>query len=147
MRRSVIDSRHLKGYVQGASMDITIKLPLAEGIAVDLYRHGVWRDRVFRPLSAHPYCLLGVFLRYPNRVLAESYLLHEGWLGEIRERTDLYPMIYRVRMVVERDPHHPRMLLNRRDMGYSLNIASKFLAEWPSDTPNILQNLLHTPAR
>lgn len=95
-------------------------LQLRESIIVDCQQQGVWRAHRFAPLPARTYRILACFLDHPHQILPESLLLHVGWPEDIRTASDLFPQIHRIRQAIELDPHHPQLLVTRREAGYLL---------------------------
>ncbi len=99
-------------------------MPLCESIIVECKQQGVWRAHRLVPLPARTYWILACFLDHPHQILPESLLLHVGWPEDIRTAADLFPQIHRIRQAVELDPHHPQVLVTRREVGYLLQATS-----------------------
>lgn len=73
-------------------------------------------------LTPTEYRLLLALARQPNRVLTHTALLTEVWGSEYRDEVDyLRTYIRYLRQKLEPDPSHPRYLITRAGVGYSLS--------------------------
>lgn len=91
---------------------------LDEDVLLDCAQQGIWRHHHFIPLTARAYRFLLYFVEHPRQIIAIPQLLQIGWPGEVRTARDLYGHMYRLRLIIESDPHHPRLLVTRREAGY-----------------------------
>lgn len=94
------------------------RILLRPGVVLDLALQGIWKGRHWIALPPIPFRLLEYLAQHPNQVIAEAQLLAVGWPGEGRDPEDLYHPIHFLRTVLEPDPHYPRWLITRRNVGY-----------------------------
>ncbi len=87
-------------------------------IGIDFAQQGVWRGARFIPLPARTFEILACLAHHPNTVVSIEQLLAVGWHGEPRVPNDLSRHIHRIRQAIEVHPHSPRILVNRRGVGY-----------------------------
>ncbi|MGE5530572.1 MAG: response regulator transcription factor [Bacteroidota bacterium] len=89
------------------------------GIRLDVDRHEVTVNQQVAPLSPKEFALLAYMMRHSGRVRTREEILHTVW-GEdnlLDERTvDVH--IRWLRMKIEQDPAHPKVLLTVRGVGY-----------------------------
>ncbi len=93
-------------------------LLVAPWIGIDFAQQGVWRGTRFIPLPARTFAILSCLAHHPNTVVAIDHLLAVGWPGEPHVPNDLARHIHRIRQAIEVHPHQPRILVNRRGIGY-----------------------------
>ena len=98
-------------------------LQLRERIIIDPNQQGIWRTHHFVPLPTRTYRILACFLDHPHQILPKSLLLRVGWPEDLRTVADLFPQIHRIRQAIELDPHHPQILVTRREAGYLLQVT------------------------
>ena len=90
-------------------------------ITIDCDQQIVLRYHRTMFLPARTWHLLAYLLDHPHRLIPDATLLAVGWPHENwHAPSDLYRHIHRIRMVIEPDPHHPQVLLTRREVGYLL---------------------------
>ena len=100
-------------------------LRIGDQIIIDCAQQGIWRAEHFIPLTARTYRLLRCFVEHPHQIMPIPHLLQVGWPNEIRAPADLYAHIYRLRLALEQDPHHPVLLITRREAGYLFTITPR----------------------
>ncbi len=100
-------------------------LQIGHHIIIDCAQQGIWRAEHFSPLTARAYHLLQCFLEHPHQILPIPHLLRVGWPDEMRTPADLYTHIYRLRLALEQDPHHPALLITRREAGYLFTVTPR----------------------
>ncbi len=93
-------------------------LLVAPWIGIDFAQQGVWRGKRFISLPARTFAILEFLVRHPNAVIATTQLLAVGWPGEPRVPDDLWRHVHRIREAIEVHPRQPRILVNRRGVGY-----------------------------
>lgn len=103
--------------------DVPMVIEIAPGIQWDPDDYCIARAGQQYLLSACSARIFAELAQHPNRVLSESRLLAVGWPGEVRGREDLYKQICGLRHIVEDNPHHPRWILTRRNLGYEFHIT------------------------
>ena len=95
------------------------RVQLAPHLALDPAAYTLYRPgrppRVVPPLEWHVLTTLG---RQHHHVVDVTTLMSATWPGEVRERADLYTLVWRLRQWVEIDPHDPRLLQTQRGRGY-----------------------------
>jgi two-component system KDP operon response regulator KdpE len=101
----------------GASPHEVVKVD--DELSVDLeQRHAIVRGETvrFRPTE---FKLLAQLIRHPGRLQTHETLLSRVWGPEYRDDTQLLRLyINYLRKKLERDPAHPRYIVNERGMGY-----------------------------
>jgi K+-sensing histidine kinase KdpD len=91
------------------------------GVTIDLYRRAVSRDGAEVHLTPKEYAVLAELAKQPGRVLTHAHLLKSVW-GPAQERQieHLRVAIRALRQKLERDPAHPRLIVNEPSVGYRL---------------------------
>jgi two-component system response regulator VicR len=94
-------------------------VPLAPGVLLDPARYLVYRTgQAPQPITALEWRVLSTLRARAGHVVPVEGLLDVGWPREDRVREDLYAVVWRLRQLVEEDPHHPEVLVTRRGFGY-----------------------------
>ena len=90
-----------------------------EDLSVDFdKRQAVVQGQVVR-LRPTEFKLLHHFMSHPGKLLTHEILLSRVWGPEYRDDTQLLRLyVTYLRKKLERDPSHPRYILNERGMGY-----------------------------
>lgn len=92
-----------------------------DGLVVDLVARTVQLDGTEVKLTATEWSLLALLIRHAGRVLTHRQILREVW-GPNSEEHREYLRVYftHLRKKVERDPSHPRLIINEPGIGYRL---------------------------
>ncbi len=90
------------------------------GVVFDRAQQAVGRGQAWIPLPPIAARILAYLVEHPDCIVPEATLIRVGWEGAPRGAADLYKQIYRLRQVLEADPHRPDRLLTRRGAGYLL---------------------------
>jgi DNA-binding response OmpR family regulator len=103
------------GTVQAADGEI-----VSNGITLLPLQGQAYKEGVSLDLTAAEYKLLGLLMSNPNHILPKETILDKLWdsKGNFVDDNTLAVYIRRLRLKVEPDPDHPRMLLTVRGMGY-----------------------------
>lgn len=99
-------------------------LLIAPWIGIDFGQQGVWRGTRFIALPPRTFAILAYLVRHRGTVIPTEQLLAVGWPGELHVPCELSRHIHRIRQAVEVHPHSPRILVNRRGVGYCFRDAS-----------------------
>jgi len=93
------------------------------GLVVDLVARTVTRDGREVKLSATEWSLLALLIRHGGRVITHKQILREVWGPKAEDHRE-YLRVYftHLRKKVERDPTHPRLIINEPGIGYRLII-------------------------
>ncbi len=90
-------------------------------LMVDLKRRRVTSEEVEVILTPTEYNLLAELARNAGKVVSHQELLTRVWGSNCRDEAEcLRAYIRHLRMKIEPDPAHPRLILSRRGMGYYL---------------------------
>jgi K+-sensing histidine kinase KdpD len=91
------------------------------GVKIDLFNRAVFKDGEKVHLAPKEYAVLAELARYRGRVLAHSHLLRAVW-GPAQERQTEYlrVAVRSLRQKLERDPAHPKIIVNEPAVGYRL---------------------------
>ena len=99
---------------------------LSTTVAVDCGRLVILRHGRDVTLTRRAWNILMALLDNRGLVLSTDALIHAGWGDELDHTADeLYHQIRRIRLAIEDDPSAPRILLNRREFGYVLQIPAE----------------------
>ena len=102
------------------------------GVFVEPTQFVVWRrGQPLQPLTPLEWRVLEALGTQRPRVVSRDALLRVAWPDEARDHADLYSLIWRLRYLVETDPHRPRVLVGRRGYGYAWRGA------WPPCETNL----------
>ena len=94
-------------------------VPLAPGVLLDTARYQVYRSgQAHVALTAIEWRVLTMLRAHAGHVVPTRRLVEAAWPHEDRPLDELYDVIYRLRHLVEHDPHHPQVLVTRRGFGY-----------------------------
>ena len=94
-------------------------VPVAPGVLLDTARYQVYRaGQAPVVLTAREWRVLTRLRAHAGQVVSARRLVEAAWPHEDRPLDELYDVIYRLRHLVERDPHHPQVLVTRRGFGY-----------------------------
>jgi two-component system KDP operon response regulator KdpE len=93
------------------------------GLVVDLVARTVTRDGAEAKLTGTEWSLLALLIRHAGRVLTHRQILREVWGPKAEEHRE-YLRVYftHLRKKVEREPAHPRLIINEPGIGYRLVI-------------------------
>jgi DNA-binding response OmpR family regulator len=88
-------------------------------VAIDFDRCDAWKNNQKIDLTATEFKLLRVFLERRGQVLTIERILQEVW-GKDVFLTDrvVYTHVNNLRGKIEQDPHHPKLLISVRGIGY-----------------------------
>src|SRR4051812_30565903 len=91
------------------------------GVTIDLFNRAVSRDGEAIHLAPKEYAVLAELAKHRGRVLAHAHLLRTAW-GPAQERQTEYlrVAVRALRQKLERDPAHPKIILNEPAVGYRL---------------------------
>lgn len=91
------------------------------GVRIDLFNRVVSKDGEEIHLTPKEYAVLAELAKYPGRVLSHSHLLRTVW-GPAQERQTEYlrVAVRAIRQKLERDPTHPKIIINEPAVGYRL---------------------------
>ncbi len=78
---------------------------------------GLWSRGRFVALYPLAYLILAYLADHPRVIVRSTTLLQHCW-DHLASVSDLYPYIHYLRVHVESDPHHPKIILTRRRLGY-----------------------------
>ncbi len=92
-----------------------------EGLVVDFVARTVTRDGTDVKLTATEWSLLALLIRHAGRVLTHRQIFREVWGPKAEEHRE-YLRVYftHLRKKVEREPSHPRLIINESGIGYRL---------------------------
>ena len=101
------------------------RLPSSTGLRIGDLELDVEQRRVLRRgqlvrLTPTEYALLGLFVRYPDKLLTDSMLLQAVWGGRVASAHLLQVYIARLRQKLEANPAAPRVLVTEQGAGYRL---------------------------
>lgn len=91
------------------------------GVKIDLINRLVFKDSEKVRLTPKEYGILAELAKYPGRVLSHAHLLRAVW-GPAQERQSEYlrVAVRGLRQKLERDPAHPKIIINEPAVGYRL---------------------------
>lgn len=93
----------------------------AAGVTIDLLRRSVLRDGEEVHLTPKEFAVLAELAKYPGQVLSHAHLLRTAWGPAQENQTDYLRVAVRaLRQKLERDPAHPRIIINEPAVGYRL---------------------------
>ena len=88
-------------------------------LEVDVDRHRVLRSGEAVDLTPTEFRILVTLLREQGRVLSARQIVTAVWGAEYADDTGyIRRYVWHLRQKLERDPHHPRYILNERNVGY-----------------------------
>jgi two-component system, OmpR family, response regulator MtrA len=116
----------------GAVLERVSPTPAADGsllrvadLEVDVDRHRVLRAGELVELTPTEFSILVTLLRAPGRVLSARQIVTVVWGAEYADDTGyIRRYVWHLRQKLERDPHHPRYILNERSVGYRFSEES-----------------------
>lgn len=100
----------------------TDQQPIAAGhVTIDLFQRAVFRDGREVHLTPKEYLILAELAKHPGRVLTHEHLLRTAW-GPAQEGQVEYlrVAVRAIRQKLEREPSHPRLIVNEPGIGYRL---------------------------
>ena len=91
------------------------------GLSIDVFRRMVTRDGEEIHLTPKEYAVLAELAKHPGQVLTHAHLLRTAW-GPAQERQTEYlrVAVRALRQKLEKDPAHPRIIINEPAVGYRL---------------------------
>ena len=96
----------------------------AGDLEVDVERHRVLRAGEPVELTPTEFSILVTLMRAPGRVLSARQIVTAVWGAEYADDTGyIRRYVWHLRQKLERDPRHPRYIVNERSVGY------RFVAE------------------
>ena len=91
----------------------------AADLEVDVDRHRVLRAGELVELTPTEFSILVMLIREHGRVLSARQMVTVVWGAEYADDTGyIRRYVWHLRQKLERDPHHPRYILNERSVGY-----------------------------
>jgi len=88
-------------------------------LEVDVDRHRVLRGGEPVELTPTEFSILVTLLREPGRILSARQIVTAVWGAEYADDTGyIRRYVWHLRQKLERDPRHPRYILNERSIGY-----------------------------
>ena len=96
--------------------------PIEAGeVTIDLFQRAVFRNGKPVHLTPKEYVVLAELAKHAGRVLTHEHLLRTAWGPAQESQTEYLRVAIRsIRQKLERDPPHPKMILNEPGVGYRL---------------------------
>ncbi|HET6942467.1 MAG TPA: DUF4118 domain-containing protein [Sphingomicrobium sp.] len=93
----------------------------AAGVTIDLLRRSVLRDGAEVHLTPKEFAVLAELAKHPGQVLSHAHLLRTAWGPAQEKQADYLRVAIRaLRQKLERDPAHPKIIINEPAVGYRL---------------------------
>lgn len=93
-----------------------------EGISIDLFNRSVSRDGEPVHLTPKEYAVLAELAKHRGRLLTHAQLLRAVWGPAQEQQIDYLRVAIRsIRQKLERDPTHPKIIVNEPAVGYRLS--------------------------
>jgi two-component system alkaline phosphatase synthesis response regulator PhoP len=104
----------------GAASSKRVFVPTGSGVEIDKASRQAWVDGVAVELAAKEFDLLAYFIDHPRRACTRAELLAAVWASHAGWQTEatVTEHVYRLRLKLETDPQHPRLLHTVRAVGY-----------------------------
>lgn len=94
---------------------------IAGHVTIDLFQRAVFRNGKAVHLTPKEYVVLSELAKHAGRVLTHEHLLRTAWGPAQEGQTEYLRVAIRsIRQKLERDPAHPKMILNEPSVGYKL---------------------------
>jgi two-component system response regulator RegX3 len=91
----------------------------ASGVRMDTQRYEVWVRGASVELPPKEFTLLELLLRNAGRVLTRDVIIDRVWGSDyVGDTKTLDVHVKRLRGRIEEDPHHPKVILTVRGVGY-----------------------------
>lgn len=87
-------------------------------LRIDFDAYDVCVDGCPIHLARREFQLLRFFVRWPNRVFDRDQIIAQVWPGIPRDSHTVDAHVCRLRRRIERDPVHPKILVNVRGFGW-----------------------------
>ena len=111
----------IKAVLDRASHDPTERAGILRGgdLVVDVDRHRVTRSGDSVELTPTEFRILVTLMERPGKVLSARQIVRAVWGGEYADETGyIRRYVWHLRRKLERDPQHPRYIVNERSVGY-----------------------------
>lgn len=91
-------------------------------VTIDLFQRLVLKDEKEVHLTPKEYLVLAELAKHPGQVLTHQHLLRTAWGPAQEAQTEYLRVAIRsIRQKLERDPAHPRIIVNEPAVGYRLS--------------------------
>ncbi|HEX5257976.1 MAG TPA: DUF4118 domain-containing protein [Sphingomicrobium sp.] len=100
----------------------TDQQPIEAGhVTIDLFQRSVMKDGKTVHLTPKEFTVLAELTKHPGRVLSHEHLLRTAWGPAQEGQTEYLRVAIRsIRQKLEREPSHPRLIINEPGVGYRL---------------------------
>jgi DNA-binding response OmpR family regulator len=107
----------------GESKPVSVQVFPEIGLSIDSESHDVTLNGQTIPLTSREFSVLETLARKAPRMVRYEEIAAEIWNGDgSKIRNRIKYLVYLLRQKLEKDPNHPRIILNREGLGYALNI-------------------------